>query len=83
MPCKRAHADIALAGLRQLADDRCKRLRVDVWDPGEDAADGGFDPLRGNVRRGRLRECGCGASDDFAESGEVGVLVVRLGEGRS
>jgi hypothetical protein len=54
-----------------------------VCDPGDDAADGGFDPLRGNVRRGRLRECGCGASDDFAESGEAGVLVVRLGEGKS
>jgi hypothetical protein len=53
-----------------------------VCDPGDDAADGSFDPLRGNVRRGRLRECGCGASDDFAESGEAGVLVVRLEEGR-
>ena len=54
-----------------------------MWDPGDDAADGGFDPLCGNVRRGRLCKCGCGASDDFAESGEAGVLVVRLGEGRS
>jgi hypothetical protein len=44
-----------------------------VCDPRDDATDGGFDPLRGNVRRGRLRERGCGASDDFAESGEAGV----------